>query len=108
MFADDLFKKLKPILGEEINSLQAVYTAGDDEDKRNVERVLRIVYANTVTGIHPPPSNICSGKYPLGMVLSGNKELYPFALKDEDWFHTAIFGQTGREKLMRCFIYCRR
>jgi hypothetical protein len=98
MFADELFKKLKPILGEEIYSLQAVYTAGDDEDKRNVERVLRIVYANTVTGIHPPPANISSGKYPLGMVLSGNKELHPFSLKDDDWFHIGIFGQTGRGK----------
>ncbi|MFC1718470.1 ATP-binding protein [Candidatus Poribacteria bacterium] len=98
MFADDLFKKLKPIMGEELFPLQAVYMAGDDEDKRNVERVLRVVYSNTITGIHPPSSNISSGKYLLGTVISGDKALHPFSLRDEDWFHVGIFGQTGRGK----------
>ena len=67
MIADELFKKLKPILGEELYPLQAVYVAGDDEDKRNVERILRVVYSNVITGIHPPPANLSSGKYPLGI-----------------------------------------
>lgn len=98
MFADDLFKKLRPILGGELYSLQAIYTAGDDESKRNVERVLRVVYSHVVTGIHPPPVRLCSGKYPLGMVLSGDKTLHPFSLRDSDWFHMGIFGQTGRGK----------
>ncbi|MFC1713554.1 ATP-binding protein [Candidatus Poribacteria bacterium] len=98
MFADDLFKKLKPIMGEELYPLQAVYMAGDDEDKRNVERVLRVVYSNVITGIHPPAVNISSGKYPLGTVISGDKELHLFSLRDEDWFHVGIFGQTGRGK----------
>lgn len=98
MHTDDLFKKLKPILGEELDPIQAIYIAGDEEDKRNVERVLRIVYANFVTGIHPPPINISSGKYPLGIALSGNKALHSFSLRDEDWFHIGIFGQTGRGK----------
>ena len=98
MFADELFKKLKPILGEELFPLQAVYIAGDDEDKRNVERVLRVVYSNVITGIHPPAANISFGKYPLGTVISGDKALHPFSLRDEDWFHVGIFGQTGRGK----------
>lgn len=98
MYADDLFKKLKPILGDRINQLQAVYFAGDDEDKRNVERILRVIYANVVAGIHPPSYKTSDGKYTLGMVLSGEKMLYPFSLNDEDWFHIGIFGQTGRGK----------
>ena len=98
MFADDLFKKLKPVIGEELYPLQAVYMAGDDEDKRNVERVLRVIYSNVVTGIHPPAVNISSGKYPLGTVISGDKALHPFSLRDEDWFHVGIYGQTGRGK----------
>ncbi|MBD3183484.1 hypothetical protein GF312_14410 [Candidatus Poribacteria bacterium] len=98
MLADDLFKKLKPILGEEIYPLQAVYFAGDNESKRNVERVLRVAYANIINGIHPPPFEISSGKYPLGLVLSGNKDLHPFSLRDNDFFHIGIFGQTGRGK----------
>ena len=98
MFTDELFKKLKPIMGEELYPIQAVYLAGDDEDKRNVERILRVVYSNVIAGIHPPPSNLSAGKYPLGMVLSGDKTLHPFFLRDEDWFHVGIFGQTGRGK----------
>jgi hypothetical protein len=98
MFADELFKKLKPILGEKIYPLQAVYFAGDDDDKRNVERILRVAYANVATGIHPPPAEISTGKYPIGMVLSGSQALHPFSLRDEDWFHIGIFGQTGRGK----------
>jgi len=98
MYADDLFKKLKPILGEDIYPLQAAYFAGDDEDKRNVERVLRVAYANVATGIHPPPIQLGFAEYCMGMVQSGNKLLYPFSLEDNDWFHLAIFGQTGRGK----------
>ena len=98
MFADELFKKLKPVMGEGLYPLQAVYMAGDDEDKRNVERVLRVAYSNVITGIHPPSSSISSGKYPLGTVISGDKVLHPFSLRDEDWFHVGIFGQTGRGK----------
>ena len=85
-------------MGEELYPIQTVYLAGDEEDKRNVERILRIVYSNVITGIHPPPSNLSAGKYPLGMVLSGDKTLHPFFLRDEDWFHVGIFGQTGRGK----------
>jgi len=98
MIADELFKKLKPILGEELYPLQAVYVAGDEEDKRNVERILRVVYSNVVTGICPPPGNISSGKYLLGTVISADKALHPFYLREEDWFHIGLFGQTGRGK----------
>ena len=75
MLTEDLFKKLRPVLGKGIEPLQAVYLAGDDEDRKSVEQVLRVVYSNVVTGISPPPLGICSGKYPLGMVLSGGKAI---------------------------------
>lgn len=85
-------------MGEKLYPLQAVYMAGDDEDKQNVERILRVAYANAVTGIHPPPAGISSGKYPLGIVVSGNESMHPFSMRDEDLFHVGIFGQTGRGK----------
>jgi len=94
----DIFKKLRPIMGDDLTPYQAIYLAGDEESKRDVERILNVIYANVITGIHPPPFAASSGKYPLGMVLSGNKTLYPFSLRDEDWFHVGIFGQTGRGK----------
>ncbi len=93
-----LFKKLSPILGKErIGKLQAVYLAGDEEDKRNVERILNVIHANTFSGIHPPPFSK-QGKYPLGMVISGDKQLYPFYLNEDDFFHVGVYGQTGRGK----------
>ncbi len=98
MFTPDLFKKLKPIMGEDIYPLQAVYLAGDEESRKSVEKILSIIYSNAITGIHPPPLSASLGKYPLGTVLSGNQELHPFSLQDEDWFHIGIFGQTGRGK----------
>ncbi|MFC1716293.1 ATP-binding protein, partial [Candidatus Poribacteria bacterium] len=96
MFTPDLFRKLKPILGKQIENLEAVYLAGDEESRQSVRKVLEMAYMNTVTGIQPPP--YISGKYPLGMVISGNKTLYPFYLRDEDFYHMGIFGQTGRGK----------
>jgi len=98
MNVEELFKKLRPILGEDIRQLQAIYVAGSDGTRRYMENILRVHYSNAVAGIHQPPHQACSGKYPLGMVMSGNKALYPFSLRDEDWFHIGIFGQTGRGK----------
>ncbi len=97
MFTPDLFKKLKPLLGKQLDPLQAIYFAGDDESRKSVEKILSIIYSNA-TGIQPPPFVTSLGKYPLGTVISGNQELHPFSLNDEDWFHIGIFGQTGRGK----------
>jgi len=32
------------------------------------------------------------------VILSGNRQIHPFFLRDEDFFHIGIFGQTGRGK----------
>ena len=98
MLTEDLFKKLRPILGAKLDPLQALYLAGDDDNRKTVEQMLRVMYSTVITGISPPPFEVCSGKYPLGVILSGDKALYPFALRDEDWFHLGIFGLTGRGK----------
>ncbi len=39
MFTPDLFKKLKPILGRQIEPLEAIYLAGDDESIVNPEKI---------------------------------------------------------------------
>jgi hypothetical protein len=74
----DLFRKLQPHLGDKLEVIQALYLAGDDESRRTAERILSVIYTKVITGIHPPP--ISTGTYPLGMILSGNNQLYQFGL----------------------------
>ncbi|MBI3336420.1 hypothetical protein HYZ98_02535 [Candidatus Peregrinibacteria bacterium] len=97
MHIDDIIRALKPILGDRINPLIALYLAGDDENKRTAERILRLTYLQMVSGIQAPREHLGSGKYPLGVVLQGEKPVYPMALRDEDFFHLGIFSDRQRQ-----------
>lgn len=103
----ELFAKLKPIVGEKLNSLWADYVCSDTNEKNLIRQNLELLYATHLndysekTILLPPPSTLKElyGEYPLGNVWYGGKSLYPFGLLEQELTqHIGIFGRTGAGK----------
>ena len=49
--------------------------------------------------LEPPEKSAVSGEYELSKVIYANKELFPFALREQDWpRHVCISGMSGSGK----------
>ena len=113
MTPEELCQKLRPILGEKIDQLWKAYVIEDSSGKREIERILQILYhKNFPAGFNqekdstltPPSEDKIRGEYPLGMVTYAYKELFPFGLREKDWIkHVLIVGASGSGKTNLCF-----
>jgi hypothetical protein len=110
--AEELCRKLKPILGQKIDNIWFAYLAEDYKGKREIENFLHILYAKTISRkvdedkilLMPPPKSLCRGDYTIGNVKYNEKECYPFGLKESDWIqHVGIFGRSGSGKTNTVF-----
>ena len=100
-----LCEKLKPVIGERADALWLSWLIGDYKDREQTEGIIQLLYAKffaqTVDTkkalLVPPPEHIAQGIYEFGKVVYDNKELYPFAIKNNSvWLqHTFIGGRTG-------------
>lgn len=106
MEIDELFQKLKPVLGEKIKALWLEYIL-NPESRQEVEGLLRALadkyldqdFESKQILLQPPTREEASGEYPLGMVYYGRSPLYEFGLREQEWIqHVAIFGRTGSGK----------
>jgi len=109
---EGLCKELKPILGAKIDKLWFAYLAEDSEGKREIENILQILRARTLSDtsnekvlLVPPPKEIAQGEYPIGMIDYNGKCLYSFGLKEDELCqHVGIFGRSGAGKTNVGFI----
>lgn len=86
---DDLYKYLKPVLGESADLLA-------------LERELRIRKGQVL--LQSPSKEQAQGEITIGKVLSGNAELFDFGIsKDELTNHCLIAGRTGAGKTNTSF-----
>ena len=106
MEVDELFKLLKPVLGDRARALWLEYCL-NVESRREIEGLLRVLASQHLGKdfergqvlLVPPTMRLSQGEYPLGTVLYGTKELYPFGLREQEWIqHIGIFGRTGSGK----------
>lgn len=106
MEIEELFRVLKPVLGERLRELWLEYRL-NPESRREIEGLLHVLAAQHLgrdfdrqhTLLPPPAMHVAAGEYPLGTVLYGSKELYPFGLREQEWIqHASIFGRTGSGK----------
>lgn len=106
MDVDDLFKVLKPVLGNRARALWIEYWL-HPESRRDIEALMRVLASQHLGEdfdrrhvlLAPPPQRLADGEYPLGTVVYGNRELYPFALRENEWIqHLGIYGRTGSGK----------
>ncbi len=111
---EELFRKLKPVLGaEKLDRLWLAYQTRTDQKSRNeILGVLRVLAARHLNDnydkkilLDVPSSEIISGEYPIGRVVHGTKEYHPFGLREREWIqHVGIFGRSGSGKTNTVFV----
>lgn len=110
---EDICRRLRPIFGKRIDQLYLKYVLTTDRDaKAEMEQAINALYQKHLTDsllneqllLEPPKKDIIGGKYPLGTVLYGKKELYPFGLREQDWMrHVCVTGMSGSGKTTFAF-----
>lgn len=113
--AEELCRKLKPVLGRKVDALWNVYLAESDADGRaDIEQTLALLAAKHLGTNYepdrspfPPPAKTfaTSGDLPLGKIAYGGREMYPFALRSRRLKeHLLIAGRSGSGKTNLTFI----
>jgi len=108
-----LFRKLKPILGKQIDSLWLAYNT--QTDSRSRAEILGILWSLASKYLDEtydkkillslPAKEVIAGEYEIGKVIYGDREWYPFGLHESEWLrHICIFGTTGTGKTNCAFI----
>lgn len=105
---DEICRKLKPVLGEQIDRLWSLYQAEKPEGRKWIhvtllklmERHLNQTYEEKKLLLPPPPKEMCSCDYELGQVCYGESNTsLPFGLREYEWIqHVGIFGRSGSGK----------
>jgi hypothetical protein len=102
-----LCRKLKPVIGFQIDKIWRAYLIEDDKGKDEIEEYLRLLSASVISEklekdeifLFPPSKEKSTGGYYIGDVLYNKKCLYPFALREKEWIqHIGIFGRSGAGK----------
>ena len=105
--AEDLFRKLKPILGDKADSIWLTYANVNPKLKQNIEGMLEILasqhlgetFQNDKIVLEPPSEDFSSGKYILGQIYYGDNPLHSFGLRPESMLgHVGIWGMTSAGK----------
>ncbi len=111
---ENLFKKLKPVLGEEkVNQLWLAYqTRTDPRSRSEILGRLQVLASKYLDEnfdrkvlLSVPPKEVITGEYPVGRVSYGEKEFYTFGFRENEWIqHIGIFGRSGSGKTNTVFV----
>lgn len=112
MEIDDLFAKLRPLMGERLERLRLAYLAENADGQREIETMLRLMYAKRTNErineskilLPPPDAETAKGEFVLGDVVYNDRKLHPFGLRRGELIqHMAIFGRSGSGKTNTVF-----
>lgn len=104
---EELCRKLKPLFGEKIDELYFRYSVANSLDEKNeIFQILTLLYQKNLNKLldqnillEPPKQPEITGNYPLAKVSYAGKQLYDFALNENDWpRHVCISGMSGSGK----------
>lgn len=113
--AQELCRKLQPVLGKKINRLWTAYLAESDPGgKAEIEQTLELLAAKHLkldfqpdrSPFPPPPKKFAeSGDLAIGSVRYGNRDLYPFLLQSGRLKeHLLVAGRSGSGKTNLTFV----
>jgi len=112
--AQELCRKLKPVLGSRIDRLYHAYLAEDAGGRAEIEQTLELLAAKHLMQTFepdrnpfPPPDRAFAGAgdIPLGHVAYGGQELYPFTLRSGRLReHVLVAGRSGSGKTNLTFM----
>jgi hypothetical protein len=77
MKMDEVFRKLRPVMGPKLDLLWQEYIVADAPIRRDIERILRIqlgqrlqeTFESNNVLLKPPPAEIAKGNYPVGDIF---------------------------------------
>jgi hypothetical protein len=113
MKVDDVFRKLRPVMGPKLDLLWQEYVISSPEVRQEIERVLRIELAQRLNEtfessqilLKPPPAALTAGAYPAGQVFYADRECHPFGIREEEFIqHIGIFGRSGSGKTNLAYL----
>jgi len=113
MDIEEVFRKLRPVMGPQLDALWQEYLVADASIRRTIESTLRIILAQRLAEtfdseqvlLKPPPQEIARGQYAAGMVHYGKEGFYPFGLREDEFIqHIGIFGRSGSGKTNLAYL----
>jgi len=113
MNIEDVFSKLRPVLGPQLDLLWQEYLVSDGEIRRTIERTLRVTLAQRLGEtyqanhvlLRPPAKDLAAGEYPAGSVHYGRSRFCPFGLREPEFIqHVGIFGRSGGGKTNLAYL----
>ena len=116
MNIDEVFRKLRPIMGAQLDVLWQEYLVSDGDTRQTIERTLRVMLAQRLSEtfesehvlLKPPPQDLAEGQYPIGTIHYGQHGFYPFSLREEEFIqHIGIFGRSGSGKTNLAYLLLR-
>ena len=112
--AQELCRKLRPVLGKKVDRLWSVYLADDADGRADIEQTLELLAAKHLGQDYQPDRSpfpptekpfASAGDIRIGRVAYGNRELYPFLLKsDRLKEHVLVAGRSGSGKTNLTFV----
>jgi hypothetical protein len=90
MKIDDVFRKLRPVMGAKLDRLWQEYVIAGPEVRQEIERVLRIelgqrlgeTFQSSQMLLKPPPGGLASGDYPAGRAFYADKGCFLFGVRE--------------------------
>jgi hypothetical protein len=113
MKIEDVFYKLRPICGKQLDLLWQEYLVADPPLRKVIEKTLRVHLARKLGEtfesenvlLKPPPQELAAGEYSIGTICYGKNSYYEFGLKEEEFIqHIGIFGRSGSGKTNLAYL----
>jgi hypothetical protein len=116
MNIEEVFRKLRPVMGRQLDLLWQEYLVSDESMRKTIERTLRVTLAQRLAEsydsehvlLKPPLANEAWGEYEIGTIHYGPERFYPFGLREHEFIqHIGIFGRSGSGKTNLAYLLLR-